>query len=184
MDNATSEPATIARRISAADSPQQRFAAMLEQHRGIVLRIAYGYCRHPEDRRDLVQDIGAQAWRAFPSFDDTRSRFSTWLYRVALNVAISQVRNAARHQRHHADLDDEAIAALPDPTGHGHDEGDAAIRQLYAVIDRLEPLDRALMLLYLDERSQREIAEILGISPSNVATRIHRLKQRLRGELA
>ena len=167
-----------------AEPPQARFAALLDQHRGIVLKVAHGYCRDPEDRRDLVQDISVQAWRAFSAFDPSRSRFSTWLYRIALNVAISQVRSTRLRQRHHSPLDDDAIAALPDPAARDTHEADAGIHALYAVIDRLDPLNRALMLLYLDERSQREIAEILGISESNVATKIGRLKQRIRNDLA
>ncbi|MGQ4661037.1 sigma-70 family RNA polymerase sigma factor [Lysobacter sp. F6437] len=167
-----------------ADSPQLRFASLLDQHRGIVLKVAHGYCRDPEDRRDLLQDISVQAWRAFPAFEPSRSRFSTWLYRIALNVAISQVRRVHLRQQHHDSLDDEAIAALPDPVAREPGETDAGIRALYAVIDRLDPLNRALMLLYLDERSQREIAEILGITESNVATKLHRLRQRIREELA
>ncbi|MGY0799496.1 RNA polymerase sigma factor [Lysobacter sp. A286] len=182
MDTAT-DPTVIATEIA---STQERFAALLDQHRGIVLKVAHGYRRDPEDRRDLVQDISIQAWRAFSAFDPSRSRFSTWLYRIALNVAISQVRSTRLRQRYHAPLDDDAIAALPDPTARDTHEADAdaGIRALYAVIDRLDPLNRALMLLYLDERSQREIAEILGISESNVATKIGRLKQRIRNDLA
>lgn len=182
MDTFT-EPAAIAPNADTS-SPQARFAGLLAQHRGIVLKIAHGYCRDPEDRRDLVQDIHAQLWRAFPAFDPARSQFSTWLYRIALNVAISQVRHTSLRRRHHANLDDEAIAALPDPATRDPHEADAGIHALYAVIDRLDPLNRALMLLYLDERSHRDIAEILGISASNVATKIGRLKQRIRDDLA
>ena len=180
MDTMT-DPAAIDALIPD-DSLQARFTALLDQHRGIVLKIAHGYCRHPEDRHDLVQDISIQAWRAVGRFDPARSRFSTWLYRVALNVAISHVRSATLHERHHAGLDDEALAALPDPAA---DTGQAdRLRTLRAVIDRLGPLDRALMLLYLDERSHREIAEVLGIGESNVATRLHRLRQRIAAQFA
>ncbi len=182
METTTDLPVTEASDVSAK-SPQARFAALIEQHRGIVLKVAHGYCRDPEDRRDLLQDISVQAWRAFPAFDPALSRFSTWLYRIALNVAISQVRRSQLRQQHHASLDDEAMISLPDPATREPDETDAGIHALYTVIDRLDPLNRALMLLYLDERSHREIAEILGISESNVATKLHRLRQRIRGEL-
>ena len=179
MDTTTDLPMTDAVAAEGA-LPQVRFAALLDQHRGIVLKIAHAYCYCPEDRRDLVQDISAQAWRAFAGFDAERSRFSTWLYRIALNVAISQLRSSRLRQRHHASLDEDAIAGLPGTVTRDTHEADAGIRALHAVIDRLDPLNRALMLLYLDERSQREIAEILGISESNVATRLHRLRQRIR----
>ena len=183
MDTAT-DPPVIDTPAANAALPQARFAALLGQHRGIVLKVAHGYCRDPEERRDLVQDISVQAWRAFPTFDRSRSRFSTWLYRIALNVAISQLRSSRLRQHHHASLDDEAFAGLPGTVARDTHEADAGIRALHAVIDRLDPLNRALMLLYLDERSQREIAEILGISESNVATKVARLKQRIRNDLA
>ena len=77
----------------AMDSPQTRFAALLEQHRGIVFKVAATYCRHRDDRQDVAQEIAAQLWRAYPGYDPTRP-FSTWMYRIALNVAISHVGSA------------------------------------------------------------------------------------------
>jgi RNA polymerase sigma-70 factor (ECF subfamily) len=166
------------------DTPHARFATLLEQHRGIVFKVANTYCRHAEDRRDLAQDIAAQLWRAFPGYDPARP-FSTWMYRIALNVAISHVRSQRRR------VGDEP---LEDPLGgHGglavddgtaRHESDQRIRALYAVIDRQPPLDRALLLLWLEERSQREIADVLGITESNVSTKLNRLKQRIRAQLA
>ncbi|MFZ5636064.1 MAG: RNA polymerase sigma factor [Pseudomonadota bacterium] len=161
-----------------------RFADLLEQHRGIVFKVANTYCRHAEDRRDLTQEIAAQAWRAFVGYDPTRP-FPTWLYRIALNVAISQTRSVGVRaptealQAHHEA--DAAFAVDDASTLHERDEHQ---RMLYAVIDRQTPLDRALLLLWLDERSQREIADVLGISESNVSTKLNRLKQRIREQLA
>ncbi len=168
------------------DSPQTRFAALLDQHRGIVFKVAATYCRHIEDRQDLAQEIAAQLWRAFPGYDPARS-FSTWMYRIALNVAISQVRNTGHRHRHWAPLDDHLEAALDSITvddSSAQHEADEQLRALYAVIDRQSPMDRALLLLWLEDRSQREIAEIIGISESNVATKLNRLKQRIRRQLA
>lgn len=176
------KPSPMAADIGASRVEQVRFAAMLEQHRGIVLKIAHTYCRTPDDQRDLVQDISMQLWRAFPAFDPECSRFSTWMYRIALNVAISQVRSYSRRQRHHVGLDEDAMAAVPDQSSATPEE-EAGLRMLHTVIHRLDPLNRALMLLYLDGHSHREIAEILGTSPGNVATRIGRLKQRIREEM-
>lgn len=166
------------------DTHRTRFAALLDAHRGIVFKVANAYCRQAEDRQDLAQEIAAQAWRAFPGYDTARS-FPTWLYRIALNVAISHLRNAGgrgatesldeRHETQPGFLDDDTSA---------RHEQDERLRMLYAVIDRQPPLDRALLLLWLDERSQREIAEILGLSESNVSTKLNRLKQRIREQLA
>jgi RNA polymerase sigma factor (sigma-70 family) len=160
---------------------QAEFHALLEAHRRIVFKVAGTYARHPEDRADLAQEIAAQLWRAFPGYDPARS-FSTWMYRIALNVAISQVRN--RSLRHGlVEPLDEAHAEVAGDDGDGHGTAEAA-RVLQRLIAGLEPLDRALLLLYLDERPQREIAEVLGITESNVATKIGRLKQRLRQQMA
>lgn len=161
------------------DTTRERFQHLLERHHGIVLKVAHSWCRHAEDRRDLAQEIRAQAWKAFPAYDDSRS-FSTWMYRIALNVAISFARSHGERARQSVALDDSGVEPALD--GDAALENDDGIRALYRCIAQLDPLNRALLLLYLDERSQREIADILGISETNVATRIGRLKQRLRND--
>jgi RNA polymerase sigma-70 factor (ECF subfamily) len=158
---------------------RRQFGELLEQHRGIVFKVANTYARDPDDRAELAQEIAAQLWRAWPGFDPSRS-VSTWMYRIALNVAISFVRSEGQRRRHAVALD-EALHDAADTTDH---ETDHALRTLHRFIATLEPLNRALLVLYLDERSQREIAEVLGISETNVSTKINRLKQRLRDSLA
>jgi RNA polymerase sigma factor (sigma-70 family) len=165
------------------DSLRTRFSALLDQHRGIVLKVANTYCRHAEDRRDLAQEIAAQSWRAFADYDPARP-FSTWMYRIALNVAISHLRSASARPAAvplDEDHDDEGLAI---GDGSARHESDQRIRALHAVIERQPPLDRALLLLWLDECSQREIADVLGITESNVSTKLNRLKQRIREQLA
>jgi RNA polymerase sigma factor (sigma-70 family) len=152
-----------------------RFAALLDQHRRMVFKVANTYAR-PADREDLAQEIAAQLWRAFPGYDSSRP-FSTWLYRIALNVGISHLRSLAMRERRTVPLDLElhetAAAQPPDP---GDEE---APRLLGQFIAQLDALNRALLLLYLDERPYREIADILGISETNVSTKINRLKERV-----
>ena len=160
---------------------QQEFGTLLQRHAGIVFKVANTYARLPEDRADLAQEITAQLWRAWPKYDPTRS-VSTWMYRVALNVAISHVREQSVRMRHDAVPLDEDLHDLADTSATDH-EGEEHLRLLQAFIARQPPLDRALLLLYLEERPQREIAEILGITESNVSTKIGRLKQRIRDEL-
>lgn len=157
------------------------FSALLQRHAGIVFKVANSYARCAEDRADLAQEIAAQLWRAYPKYDDSRS-FSTWMYRVALNVAIGHVRGQSLRNRHDAVPLDDDLHDVADAGGVDH-EREQHVRLLQAFIARQPPLDRALLLLYLDERPQREIAEILGISESNVSTRVGRLKQRIRDEL-
>jgi RNA polymerase sigma factor (sigma-70 family) len=159
---------------------EAQFAELLERHRGIVVKVAATYCRNPADREDVSQEIVTQLWRAFSRFDATRT-FSTWMYRIALNVAISFVRSNAARQRHTVALDD--THDVEDSAANPADE-DEKTRLLYAFIDRLDSLNRALLLLYLDDRSYREIAAILGITETNVATKIGRLKQRFAREMS
>jgi RNA polymerase sigma-70 factor (ECF subfamily) len=156
------------------------FAELLERHRGILAKVAGSYARQREDREDLMQEIAAQLWRAWPSYDPARP-FSTWMYRIALNVAISQLRGRMRAPAL-AGTAEGALDALADPAPHDP-ERSQQLERLYRFIHALPPLERALMLLYLEERPQREIAEVLGLSETNVATKIGRLKARLRNEL-
>jgi RNA polymerase sigma factor (sigma-70 family) len=163
--------------LTGADADAQ-FAELLERHRGIVFKVAATYCRHPADREDVAQEIVTQLWRAFPKFDAARP-FSTWMYRIALNVAISFVRASTMRERHMVALDE--THDVEDPSAIPNDEDERA-NLLYAFVDGLDALNRALLLLYLEDRSYREIAEILGITETNVATKVSRLKQRFARE--
>lgn len=161
-----------------ADS-RESFGALLERHRGIVFKVANTYAHGADDRADLAQEIAAQLWRAYPRYDPGRT-FSTWMYRIALNVAISFVRADRRRGRDAVPLDDELHDLAGDGVDHEKQQQILALRRFIA---QLPPLDRALMLLYLEDRSGREIAEVLGISESNVTTKLGRLKQRIRSEI-
>jgi len=167
--------------MTATDDRHDAFSALLQRHRGIVFKVANTYARLAEDRDDLAQEIAARLWHAYPKYDPARS-FSTWMYRVALNVAISHVREQTMRDRHDAVPLDEGMHDLADAGGVDH-ERDQHIRLLQGFIQRQPPLERALLLLYLEDRPQREIAEILGLTENNVSTKIGRLKQRIRDEL-
>jgi RNA polymerase sigma-70 factor (ECF subfamily) len=173
------DPVARTTSTSKERSTSARFGALLQQHRGIVLKVASTYCRNSADRDDLVQEITAQLWRSFPSFDPGKT-FSTWMYRVALNVAISFARGRTVREQHTVALDESLHDAVDENAADP--ETDEHIALLYAFIDRLDALNRALLLLYLDERSHRDIADVLGITETNVATKIGRLKRRLREE--
>lgn len=162
---------------------QQQFEALLREHQRIVFKVANVYAHDAHAREDLAQEIAAQLWRSFKSYDAARAKFSTWMYRVALNVAISHVRSAKRAGAEHLESLDgvhrEAVAAgdASHVEALQHDERIAA---LHALIDSLDALSRALVLLYLDDRSYAEIADVLGISETNVATKLSRIRQALR----
>ncbi|UOV07763.1 sigma-70 family RNA polymerase sigma factor [Pseudoxanthomonas sp. F37] len=155
------------------------FQALLQAHRGIVAKVAGTYAWHPDDRDDLMQEIATQLWRAWPGYDPQRPA-ATWMYRIALNVAISYVRGRTRGVQPEPFGDHHGQVA--DPHAHDH-EARQQVDLLHRFIHAQPPLDRALLLLYLEDRSYREMADVLGLSETNVATKISRLKQRVRTEL-
>jgi RNA polymerase sigma-70 factor (ECF subfamily) len=166
---------------------QQQFEDLLREHRRIVFKVARVYARGVHDRDDLAQEIATQLWRSFGGFDERRAKFSTWMYRVALNVAISYSRSAIRSAADCIEpLDSVHLETVAAPVA-SHDESlerDERIAVLDAFIGGLDPLNRALVLLYLDDRPYAEIADVLGISETNVATKLGRIRQKLRGQAA
>lgn len=157
---------------------EKQFLALLQGQQRLLYKVAYIYCRDPEERRDLLQDMAIQLWRAFPSYDG-RAAVSTWVYRVAANVAISHRRREGRRIRDAMPLDfafDVADGAFESDTEQS--------RQLRALIDDLDEINRALMLFYLEGFDHSEIAEMLGTSASNVGTRLNRIKAKLQSQLA
>ena len=155
---------------------QERFQNLLEDHKKILYKVCQSYCRNPGDRDDLAQEIIVQLWRSFRAFDQ-RVRFSTWMYRIALNVAISFYRRESVRTRHVVPGSEHLLEAIEE-TGNRPEE----VQMLYQWIEDLDPLNKALAILYLDGNNYQEIADILGISQTNVATKISRLKQTLRQE--
>lgn len=159
-----------------ASADQDRFLALLGQHRKILYKVAYAYCRHPEDRRDLVQDMAIQLWQSFPRFD-ARVQFSTWMYRIAMNVAISFYRSEKRRIRDTLPIEDFGLD-ITAADGIFDEAGDN-MRVLKRLIDALDEMNRALVILFLDGFSHDEIANVLGLTTTNVATRLNRIKQKL-----
>lgn len=157
---------------------EHEFVGRIETHRGLLAKVAAAYCRDAAQREDLIQDMVLQLWSSRTRFDD-RLKFSTWMYRVALNVAISAYRRQMRRPETIA-LSESFAESLPSLPG----EDDALPEVLREHVERLDEFNRALVVLYLDDRPYSEIAEILGISESNVGTKIARIKERLRREIA
>lgn len=150
-----------------------QFTDLIRRNAGLIHKIAYAYCRNATDREDVVQEIATQLWRSRDRFGE-RLRETTWIYRVALNVAISFHRRERRHQEQRASIDDLPIAiAQPiEPSEH--------VVRLLRCVDELGALEKALLLLYLDGNDHASIAEVLGISVSNVGTKLFRVKDKLR----
>jgi RNA polymerase sigma-70 factor, ECF subfamily len=155
------------------------FEELLLSHRAIAVKVASIFCRDADDRRELAQDICAEVWRASSSYDPQR-RFSTWMYRIALNVAISHRRRAVQRDRYVTTSEPRLLDALP---GRALNESDDRVRVLHQLIEGLDDLHRALVLLYLDGYRHHEIGEVLGITETNVATKLNRIKEHLRGQV-
>jgi RNA polymerase sigma factor (sigma-70 family) len=162
--------------VIAVPRQDDAFVTELERHRKILFKIARLYCADLADREDLIQEISIQLWHSYRTFDG-RSQFSTWVYRVALNVAISWTRSESRRSRRTQPMENADIDSLPamDAT-----DGSLADRDLLEnMLAQLHELDRALILLHLEGHDHITIAEILGITTTNVATKINRIKLRL-----
>jgi RNA polymerase sigma factor (sigma-70 family) len=159
---------------------KETFIRVIKDNQNLIYKICYSYCQNPENRKDLQQEILMQLWNSFSKFDG-RVKMSTWIYRIALNTAISYYRKDWKHTNKTIRLDASVIALT-------HFEEDAELEDqivmLYRVIEGLNELDKALILLYLDDNSYKEIADILGISETNVATKISRIKKNLKEKIS
>lgn len=154
------------------------FLDVIESNKGILYKVANSYCQNFEDRKDLIQEIVLQLWKSFDNYNE-KFKYSTWMYRVSLNVAISFYRKENSRKRISNSLP-TAIFDLTDTTIYEEKETNLGI--LNRLISRLNDLDKALMLLYLEEKNYKEIAEIIGITETNVATKIGRIKSKLKKE--
>lgn len=153
------------------------FVAFLDAHKGILYKLAHAYCRERDDRSDLLQEMILQLWRAFGGYDE-QQRFSTWMYRVALNVAISFYRKQWRRQRDLVPLDELGLDL--GAADRALDDASDDLRSLQERLRTLGELDPGLVLLYLDGYAHDEIARIMGLTATNVSTRLSRIKQKLR----
>ncbi|WP_428307359.1 RNA polymerase sigma factor [Lacipirellula sp.] len=161
-----------------SDDPQSIFTAWLSEHSAAVVKVARAYTLTPDDAQDLAQEILLQAWRSLPSFAGKASP-ATWFYRVALHTALNwQRKDRPRRSRQQPLLEVQIIAA-DGTTSAEQVQQRETVEQLYAAIRRLPKSDAALVLLYLDGLSYREIADVLGISESNVGVKLNRAKKAL-----
>ena len=148
---------------------------ILEKHKGIVFKVARSYCSNEFDRDDLVQEILAQIWRSLDTYNDA-FKVTTWMYRVALNVAISVYRKNKSAAYKHTEIEDRLLTY--DMVQESENEQN--LSALYAFINELNDIDKAVLLMYLEGENQAEIAANLNITISNVSTKISRIKQKLK----
>ena len=159
---------------------KEAFLRLVEDNKGIIIKICNSYCRDKNDREDLAQEIIYQLWKSMHRFDNGH-KFTTWMYRVALNTAISFYRREKR-TGYVVPFTGASFDIEDKPGSHPGVEENLCLLQ--AFISRLKDLDRALMLLYLEEKTYGEIAEIIGISETNVATRLSRIKDKLKNDFS
>lgn len=153
------------------------FVQLVRANEGRLRTICRVYAGDPEAQRDLYQDILVALWRALPSFEGD-AQPSTWLYRVALNTALSHDRK--RTVREDATLDaDHPIWTDGFSAPHADLEQQEQLDRLYAAIDQLGDVDKALVMMYLDDTSYRAMADVLGISENYVGVKLHRIKKQL-----
>lgn len=163
--------------MSPKDS-ESLFCDWVRQHGSAVVKVARAYTRSEEDFQDLTQEILLQVWRSLPSFRSEASA-PTWCYRVALNTALTWRRNERRRVKERAPrIDIESLSFVgPDSSAQAADR--ELVKRLYEAIRALSVTDAALVLLSLDGLSYQQMAEVVGISESNVGVKLHRARQAL-----
>lgn len=152
---------------------QQQFIDLLNQHQGIVYKVCNLYMDTPADREDLFQEITYQAFKAFKNFKG-QAKFSTWLYRVALNTAITFYRKEKRLPEL------LTFELLPEAKIDEADPIEEQTQAMYKAIGNLSSIDKAIVMLYLEDYSYQEIGDMVGITANNVAVKMNRIKSKLK----
>lgn len=155
------------------------FLSILESNISILIKIARVYAYTTQDRKDLINDIILELWKSYPKFKGD-SKISTWIYRISLNVALNTKRKRDNNKVLFFDelkvLDGSDILDVPN-------DNSSEIGLLYQCIELLSEPNKAIILLYLDDKSYEEISQILGLSKTNVSTRLNRIKEQLRKQM-
>ncbi|MBM3845626.1 MAG: sigma-70 family RNA polymerase sigma factor [Verrucomicrobia bacterium] len=157
-------------------SQQALFKRWLDLHSGLIYKVARTFAPDEVDRDDLAQEILLQLWRSLPRFQGL-AKESTWIYRVALNTALAWHRGEKKRRSTQTSL--PAIEELPEPDDRAARERSDQVTRLYTAVRKLPKVDAALVLLYLDDLSYREMADVLGISETNVGVKLNRARKTL-----
>lgn len=155
-----------------AQQQEKEFIALVEEYKQVIYKVCYIYATDADNLNDLYQEVVINLWKAFPRFRG-ECKVSTWIYRIGLNTCISFFRKSkSKPEVVPITVDLESFADEEDKT--------AQLRELYRLINCLGRLERALILLWLEEKSYQEMADITGISRGNVAVKLNRIKEKLR----
>ena len=160
------------------DKLQTDFMEVIEDNIKLIYKVSHMYCDNAIDKEDLFQDILSNLWVSYPNFQN-KSKVSTWIYRVSLNTAITWLRDYTKQSKKI-----EYTNLIPNLTNETDNAVDELSEQLYSAIDNLGKVDKAIIMLFLDDTPYEEIAEIIGLSKTNVATKIGRIKLRLKDYLS
>lgn len=152
---------------------EKDFIQSIEQNQKIIYKVCSLYMNNEQDKKDLFQEILFAAWKGFKNFKGD-AKFSTWLYRVALNTAITSYRKEQR-QVNTAPLPEDSIA-----TPDNNDATAEQVKAMYISINTLSGIDKALVMLYMEDYSYMEIADMMGITANNVAVKMNRIKIKLK----
>ena len=151
------------------------YTSSILPHAGIVIKICRAYTDTQEDFEDYYQEVCLQIWKSKDKFRGD-SKWSTWIYRLTLNICLTLIKKKKNNKQNYASDYDVQVEATED----SHSFSDESLNQLYDAIKKLSEVDRAVILLYLEEKRNKEIAEIIGTSPNNIGVRINRIKERLK----
>lgn len=154
---------------------QAEIVRLIEEHRNLIYKVANGYCSAPHEQEDLIQEIILQLIKGYQRFDH-KVKVTTWMYKVALNVSISHYRKVKTRQKYILPMPEKLIKV----DDSGEKELNENIIRLRTFIQKMPPLNRAVLIMYLDGNSHAEISEAMGISVSNVGTKISRIKVQLK----
>ena len=156
---------------------ERQFRQWLGEHKGLLVKVVRAFADGPTDQDDLLQEILLQVWLSLPNFRHD-SKPTTWLYKVALNTALVWKRGERRRRSTESSLS-TSEAAAPRVRSAEVEQNDRVVDELYAAIRALPPAKRALVVLYMDGFTYREIADVVGISESNVGVSLNRIKKEL-----
>jgi len=157
-------------------SEKGKFIKIINDNKRLIYKVIYIYCKDLEDRKDLEQEVILQLWKSLKSYNEN-FKLSTWIYKIALNVAVSHYRKDQKRLKNNTINEDEIFKVAEDDCS---EEQRGRSELLYRFIDQLDPFNKAIMILYLDDNSYKEISDILGITESNVGTKISRIKKQLK----
>lgn len=155
---------------------EDTFIQLIKENEAVIFKITSIYARTSADQQDLYQEIVAQLWTAFSKFKG-EAKASTWIYRIALNTAITMLR---RDKKKAAPKDLDWVLQYTRQQDPVQEE---RIRLLYRKIEQLNKLEKGIILLFLEDKSYEEIAVITGLTVTNVATRLSRIRQKLKSQL-